>query len=274
MCDCQPALPQGISSNVEDRGIPVEEANPEWIDDLVAANRILFGQGIVDAFGHVSVRHDKDPQRFLLARNKAPGTVTHDDIIEFHLDGTPVNAQGRAVYLERFIHGEIYRARPDVMAIVHSHSPTVVPFSVVKDVKFRPVCHMSGFLGQGAPIFEIREVVGEASDLLIRNNDLGVALAKSLGQSSVVLMRGHGSTTVGPSLKHAVYRAVYAEINAQLQSSAMRLGTVTYLSEQEAETACRNIETQVERPWALWKSQVMDGAPSRATERPAPLTQR
>ncbi len=256
MCTNHSATPQGISSQVQDRGIPAATPSAELIDDLVTANRILFDQGIVDAFGHVSVRHDKDPERFLLARNMAPGTVTHDDIVEFDLDGTPVNARGRSVYLERFIHGEIYRARPDVMAIVHSHSPTVVPFSVVKNVKFRPVCHMSGFLGKGAPIFEIRETAGDASDHLIRSNELGEALAQSLGESSLVLMRGHGSTTVGPSLKHAVYRAVYAETNAQLQTVAMRLGEVTYLTEAEAETACRNIETQVERPWALWKSRV------------------
>lgn len=254
MCNSHSAAPTGISSQVQDSGVLAVAPDLELIDDLVTANRILYDQGIVDAFGHVSVRHDKDPERFLLARNMAPGTVTHDDIVEFHLDGTPVNAGGRSVYLERFIHGEIYRARPDVMAIVHSHSPTVVPFSVVKNVTFRPVCHMSGFLGKGAPIFEIRETAGDASDHLIRSNELGEALAKSLGESSLVLMRGHGSTTVGPSLKHAVYRAVYAEINAQLQTGAMRLGEVTYLTEAEAETACRNIETQVARPWALWKS--------------------
>lgn len=228
------------------------------IDDLVYANRILFDQGIVDAFGHVSVRHDKDPNKFLLARNMAPGTVTRDDIIEFSLDGVPIDGGGRAVYLERFIHGEIYRSRQDVHAIVHSHSPTVLPFSVVKDVPLRPLCHMSGFLGKETPVFEIREVAGDATDLLIRDSYLGSALARKLGDSTLVLMRGHGSTVVGPTLKHAVYRAVYAETNARLQLEASRLGEATYLSEKEADAACRNIETQIERPWALWKKRVQD----------------
>lgn len=240
----------------EDLDRPSGSASDTLIEDLVCANHILFDQGIVDAFGHVSVRHDKDPGRFLLARNMAPATVTPDDIVEFKLDGSPVNAGGRAIYLERFIHGEIYRARPDVHAIVHSHSPTVLPFSVVKNTPFRPVCHMSGFLGAGTPIFEIRETAGDATDLLIRDGKLGAALAQKLGEASFVLMRGHGSTVVGPTLKHAVYRAVYAEVNAQLQVGAMRLGEVTYLSQGEADTACRNIETQIERPWALWKMRV------------------
>ncbi|NQD91668.1 class II aldolase/adducin family protein [Pseudomonas sp. CrR25] len=256
MCILHSDNSTAISSITQDRGEQAQAACSQLLDDLVSANHILYDQGIVDAFGHVSVRHDKDPQRFLLSGNKAPATVNLDDIIEFHLDGTPVNANGRSVYLERFIHGEIYKARPDVMAIVHSHSPTVLPFSVAKHAKFRPVCHMSGFLGQGAPIFEIREVGGMASDLLIRNNELGVALAESLGTASFVLMRGHGSTVVGPSLKHAVYRAVYAEANANLQRDAMRLGEVIYLSPEEAETSRINVETQIERPWALWKARV------------------
>jgi ribulose-5-phosphate 4-epimerase/fuculose-1-phosphate aldolase len=228
------------------------------IADLVTANRILFDQGIVGAFGHASLRSPCDPERFLLARNIAPGLVTAGDILEFDLDGEPMNASGQTVYLERFIHSEIYRARADVMAVVHSHSPTVVPFSVSKSVRLRPLCHMCGFLGTGAPIFEIRDCAGDATDLLISNRALGAALAKDLGTGSVVLMRGHGSTVVGESLRHAVYRAIYTEVNAKLQAKALRLGEVTYLTEQEAETAQRNIETQIRRPWELWKSRVSD----------------
>lgn len=253
---CNLDNPNKISSIIDDFGSPAPAPAAELLDDLVSANHILFDQGIVDAFGHVSVRHDQDPERFLLSRNMAPATVSLEDIIEFHLDGTPVNAHGRAVYLERFIHGQIYRARPDVMAIVHSHSPTVLPFTVVSDVKFQPVCHMSGFLGQGAPVFEIRDTAGTASDLLVRSNELGRALAESLGDASFVLMRGHGSTTVGPSIKHAVYRAVYAEVNANLQRDALRLGRVVYLSQEEAQTSRINVETQIQRPWDLWKSRV------------------
>lgn len=225
----------------------------DLLQNLVHANHILFDEGVLDAFGHVSVRHPDRPDRFLLARNMAPGLVRAEDIIEFELDGTPVDAAGRKVYLERFIHGEIYRARPDVMAVVHSHSPSVVPFSAVKSTPLRPMCHMSGFLGEGAPIFEIRDVAGDATDLLIRSAPLGKALADSLGGNNVVLMRGHGATIAAPTLKQAVYRAVYVEINARLQADALRLGPVEYLTPGEANTAMEMIEGQVERPWQLWK---------------------
>ncbi|MHA3026235.1 MULTISPECIES: class II aldolase/adducin family protein [Chromohalobacter] len=225
----------------------------DLLQDLVHANHILFDEGVLDAFGHVSVRHPHRPDRFLLARNMAPGLVRAEDIIEFELDGTPVDAAGRKVYLERFIHGEIYRARPDVMAVVHSHSPSVVPFSAVKSTPLKPMCHMSGFLGEGAPIFEIRDVAGDATDLLIRSAPLGKALADSLGGNNVVLMRGHGATIAAPTLKQAVYRAVYVEINARLQADALRLGPVEYLTPGEANTAMEMIEGQVERPWQLWK---------------------
>lgn len=228
-------------------------ADQSLIIDLVTANHILFDQGVLDAFGHVSVRHDKHPQRFLLARNMAPALVGASDIIEFELDGTPLNAAGRAVYLERFIHGEIYRARPDVMAIVHSHSPSVVPFSVVKEAPLRALCHMSGFIGTAAPNFDIRDVAGDRTSLLITNNHLGNALAQTLGQKSVVLMRGHGSTVVADSLRKAVYRAVYTEVNARTQAEASRLGEVTFLSEGEIDETVNVIETQVRRAWGLWQ---------------------
>jgi HCOMODA/2-hydroxy-3-carboxy-muconic semialdehyde decarboxylase len=245
-----------VSSIAADHGTKAPAPASELLDDLVIANRILFDQGVVDAFGHISARHDKAPDRFLLARNMAPGQVTRADIIEFDLDGNPIDADGRRVYLERFIHSEIYRARPDVMAVVHNHSPTVVPFSIVPSQPFRPVCHMCGFIGAGARNFEIREVAGDASDLLIRSRELGAALAHTLGPGLITLMRGHGATIVGESIRHAVYRAVYAEVNARLLSEALRLGPVTYLTEGEADTARANVESQVERPWNLWKARV------------------
>jgi ribulose-5-phosphate 4-epimerase/fuculose-1-phosphate aldolase len=228
--------------------------DPALVDDLVAANRILFDQGVVDAFGHVSVRHDRRADRFLLARNMAPGQVNAPDILQFLLDGTPLDAGDRRVYLERFIHGSIYRARPDVVAVVHSHSPAVLPFTVVRRARLQPVCHMSGFLAAGAPLFEIRDTVGRASDLLVRDDRIGRALAERLGTANIVLMRGHGSTTVAPSLKLAVYRAVYAEINARMQLQALQLGEPEYLAREEAEAAMASTEGQVERPWALWKA--------------------
>jgi len=228
----------------------------EAIEDLVVANHILFDQGVVDAFGHISVRHDKRPDRFLLARNMAPGRVAADDVVEFTLDGEAVNAAGRRVYLERFIHGEIYRKRPDVMSVVHSHSHSVVPLSVVKGVRLQAIFHMAGFVGQGAPVFEIREAGGDATDLLISNNHLGRALADHFVGHDIVLMRGHGSTVVGGSIRQAVYRAVYAELNARYQLQAMQLGNdVTYLSEGESRACVQNIEAQVQRPWDLWVEQ-------------------
>ena len=166
-----------LATNVADTAAPGAAADPALVADLVTANPILFDQGVVDAFGHVSVRHDKDPSRFLLARNMAPGDVTARDIIEFTLDGEPVNAAGRRVYLERFIHGEIYRMYPEVQAVVHSHSPSIVSLSVVKGMPLRAVFHMAGFIGEGAPVFEIRDVGGTGTDLLIRDNRLGQALA-------------------------------------------------------------------------------------------------
>jgi len=234
----------------ESDAVPIQDL----IEDLVAANHILADQGVVDACGHVSARHPQHPDRFLLARNMAPGSVQAQDILQFALDGTPLDADDRRVYLERFIHGAIFRARPDVMAVVHSHSPAVVPFSIARGARLRPVCHMSGFLGAGTPLFEIREAAGDASDLLVRDDGLGRALADRLGGANFVLMRGHGSTTVAPTLKLAVYRAVYAEVNARMQLQAQQLGEPEFLTPGEAEATMTSTEGQVERPWALWKS--------------------
>jgi HCOMODA/2-hydroxy-3-carboxy-muconic semialdehyde decarboxylase len=223
------------------------------IDELVAANHILFDQGVVDGFGHVSVRHPANGDRFLLARSIAPALITAADIMEFDLDGNPLDAGGRALYLERFIHSEIYRARADAGAVVHSHSPAVVPFSVARDVPLRAVWHLGGILGEGCPVFEIREVAGPGTDLLIRNRALGAALAKSLGPGPVVLMRGHGCTVVGATVRHAVFNAVYTEISAALQSEAIRLGAATYLTREEAEAAAACNAAQIDRSWELWK---------------------
>ena len=230
-------------------------SNAGLIDDLVSANHILYQEGVVDGFGHVSVRHEKDPQRFLLARSIAPATVRAKDIMEFDMTGEPVNARGRKPYLERYIHSEIYRVRPDVIAVVHSHSPALIPFSIT-GTSLKPVYHMSGFLGSATPIFEIREAGGPATDMLIRDRKLGAALAKSLGPAPFALMRGHGSVAVGATLKQVVYRAIYAEINARLQADAMRLGTVTYLNDAEAAGASRTNDAVIDRPWDHWKSKV------------------
>ncbi|WP_448955218.1 class II aldolase/adducin family protein [Labrys neptuniae] len=256
MCvDKSHASEDAAGVTVDDKAGAGATPSPALVEDLVNANHILFDQGVVDAFGHVSVRHDRRPDRFLLARNMAPGRVAAEDIIEFTLDGDAINAEGRRVYLERFIHGEIYRRRPDVIAVVHSHSHSIVPLSVSKSTRLRALFHMAGFIGQAAPVFEIREAGGDSTDLLISNNALGRALAEQFDASDIVLMRGHGSTVVAQSLPQAVYRAIYAELNARYQLEASRLGDVTYLSEGEGRTAAQNIEAQVHRPWDLWVEQ-------------------
>ena len=231
--------------------------DPKLIEDLVVANRVLTDQGVLDGFGHVSVRHDKDANRYLMSRSMAPALVKADDILEYDLDSVAVDAKGRALFLERFIHGEIYKARPDVVAVVHSHSPSVIPFSVSK-VRLRPIYHMSSFLGEGAPVFEIRATAGPATNLLVGTPELGVALAKALGDKTVVLMRGHGSVAVGASIPEVVFRAYYAEMNARLQGEAIRLGeVVNYLTPQEAAAAARTNAALVARPWELWKRKAM-----------------
>jgi len=229
-------------------------ADPGLIDKVVLANRILYRQGVVDGFGHVSARHDRSPAHFLLSRNMAPGLVRRDDIVTFDQDGAALDAGGRRVYLERFIHAEIYRARPDVQAVVHSHSPSVIPFGVTQQ-PLRPVFHMCGFLGDGTAHFEIRDVAGD-TDMLISDGRLGAALAATLGAGTTVLMRGHGSTVVGASVEQAVYRAIYAEVNARLQIQARQLGDVTYLNAVEAAKAAAINDTQLPRVWDLWTREV------------------
>jgi len=227
------------------------------IADLVAANRILYAQAVLDGYGHVSARLDANPERFWLSRSMAPGLVTAGDIMEFDLSGEPVDAQGRASYAERFIHSEIYRHRPDVKAIVHSHSPAVIPFGVTS-VPLQPIFHMSGFLGGGVPVFEIRETAGD-TDMLVRNPALGEALARRLANKPAALMRGHGSVAVGISLPQAVFRAIYLEVNARLQAEAMKLGSVNFLTAAEANLASAMNDIHVLRPWMLWKHEIAKG---------------
>src|SRR5262245_56961603 len=233
------ALMLGSPAIAAAQGAPASAGppDPKLVEDLVAANRILVDQGVLDGYGHVSVRHDRDPNRYLMSRSIAPELVTVADIMEYDLDSVAVDPRGRTSYLERFIHGEIYRVRPNVTAVVHSHSPSVIPFGVT-GVPLRPLYHMSAFLAAGVPVFDNRAASGEMTDMLVKNAALGQALAKTLGPASVALMRGHGNVVVGANLPHVVFRAVYTEVNARLQTQAMTLGgTVTYLDPKEARTA-------------------------------------
>src|SRR5215467_3819125 len=194
-------------------------ADPDLIDELVTANKILFHQNVVDAFGHISVRHDKARDRYLMARHLPPGMVTAADIVTYDLDSNALTHPGMAYYSERFIHGEIYKVRPDVVSVVHCHARPLIPFGAAKGARLRPMFHMCGFLGCGVPVFEIRDA-GGMTDMLVRTAPLGKALAASLGDKFVVLMRGHGATMVGTSIPEAVFRAVYATENATIQMQA------------------------------------------------------
>jgi ribulose-5-phosphate 4-epimerase/fuculose-1-phosphate aldolase len=232
----------------------IPTASAEIIDDLVSGNRILFQHKVVDAFGHISIRHDKDPNKYVMARHLAPGLVTKDDLVTFDLDSNALTDDSKRYYSERFIHGEIYKARPEVTAVVHCHAPQLIPFGVTK-AKLRPIYHMSAYLGTGVPVFEIRET-GGMTDMLVRTPALGQALALALGDKQIILMRGHGATMVGTSVQQVVYRSIYAAQNATLQMEAMRLGEPTYLEAEEAAKASAGNDGALYRPWALWKREI------------------
>jgi ribulose-5-phosphate 4-epimerase/fuculose-1-phosphate aldolase len=231
------------------------------VEDVVTANHILAAQEIVDAFGHVSVRIAPGAGRYLISRSVAPAQVTATDIMELDLDSKPIAIAGggdkRTSYRERFIHGEIYRVRPDVMSIVHCHAPSLIPFGITK-IPLRPVYHNSSFIGEGVPVFEIRETAGD-TDMLISTPALGRALAKALGNKPAVLMRGHGAVIVGKSVIEAVARSVYLEVNARVQAQAMSMGArATYLDEGEVRKRAEDADPYG-RAWDLWKRQAAQG---------------
>src|SRR3954464_7310644 len=224
------------------------------LDDLVAAYRILAEHGVIDAYGHVSIRSPDNPQRYFIARSIAPEIVQIEDILEYDLDSKPLDEHGRESVRERFIHGEIYKARPEVTAVVHNHSPSVIPFSVT-GVAMKPIYHMASFIGDGMPNFEIRKVQ-KGTDLLVKNPKLGAALAKTLGKSSAALMRGHGSVTVGENIARAVGRSIYLEQSAQLQMQAMMLSDkVTYLDAGEVKASAP--VQDYKRAWPMWREKAL-----------------
>jgi len=230
------------------------DSDDQRIADLVTGNHILFDQSVVDGFGHISARCIRNPKHYWLATTRAPGLIVRDDIIEFDEDSQPVDARGRAIHGERFIHGEIYRVRPDAISIVHSHSSAVIPFGVTK-APLRPVIHTAGFLPPVTPVFEIREVAGDDNHILVNTAPFGVGLTKVLGNAPVVLMRGHGDAVVGSSVKRAVYRAIYTQLNAQIQAASLQVGQgeVVYLNSKEAANVdAINEGGGVERSWQIW----------------------
>jgi ribulose-5-phosphate 4-epimerase/fuculose-1-phosphate aldolase len=231
-------------------------ASRSLISDLVAASRILAMHEVLDAYGHVSARSDRRPERFVMSRALAPALVTAADLMELDACSEALPGDRRKGFIERYIHGEIYRSRPEVMAIVHSHSASVIPFGVTR-TKLRPIYHMGSFLWSGAPVFEIRNT-RKANDLLIRDRNLGEALAGTLGACNCVLMRGHGMTVVGESVPEAVYRAMYTEMNARMQLQATLLkGPIEFLSDEEGRRATAANRGTLERPWELWKKKAL-----------------
>jgi ribulose-5-phosphate 4-epimerase/fuculose-1-phosphate aldolase len=233
------------------------ELSSSLTEDLVAANHILAQQGILDGYGHVSVRSDAALDRYLLSRSLAPALVTAADIQQYDLASNPLDPAARPSFLERFIHGEIYRARPDVRAVVHSHTPALIPFGAT-GTALRPLYHMTAFVGEGVPVFEIRKARGDDPKMLmlVHNPEIGRALAETLGNKPAALMRGHGAVVVGSSLPHAVGRSVYLALNATLQAQVMALGgSINYLDAREAR---EEIPDNYQRAWELWKRQAQD----------------
>jgi len=231
----------------------------ELMQDLVAANRILAEHGVIDAYGHVSVRSPQNPSRYWLARAIAPERVQAGDLLEYDLDSRPLDARERESVRERFIHGEIYKTRPDVVAVVHNHSPSVIPFSVT-GVPMRAIFHMAAFIGDGLPNFEIRDVQ-KGTDLLVKTPALGAALARIVANKPAALMRGHGAVVVGETLARAVGRSVYLEMSARMQMQALLLaqgGRITYLD--EAEVAASMPVQDYNRAWPMWRARALEQA--------------
>lgn len=235
------------------------KVSAEVLADLAAAARILAAQGVVDGFGHVSLRHPSDPNRYFMSKSIAPALVTPDDIIEYDLDSNPMDAQGRVSFLERFIHGEIYKARPEVTSVVHSHSPSVIPFGLV-GVPLQAMFHNAAFLAAGVPVFDIKEKFG-ATNLLVSDAAKGVELARVMGRKDIALMRAHGAVACGPTLQTAVFRAVYTEVNARIQHWTLALGrggAVAALDQEEGRLADHINQTAGMRAWDLWRTQMRE----------------
>ncbi len=234
--------------------------DPARIADLAAAARILAARGVVDGFGHVSMRHPDAPERYLMSRALAPARVTPHDIVEYDLDSDACDAEAPKGFLERFIHGQIYAARPDVGAVVHSHSPSVIPFGLAR-VPMRACFHNAAFLAGGVPVFDIASDHGP-TDMLVSDNTKGVALARCLADRPVALMRAHGSVACGPTLETAVFRAVYTEVSARVQHWAQALAgegeELAVLSDEEGALADVPNQTAGLRAWDLWREEIRD----------------
>lgn len=220
--------------------------------DLVIANRILANQGVIDASGHVSLRHPDNQERFLISRSRSPELVDLDDIVEMTLDGRAID-DSRALYLERFVHGSIYEARTDAQAVVHSHLPITLPFGLTSTT-FQPVIHLASDIGYEIPVWDIADKFGDGTDLYVTNTDHGRDLAQSLGNNRMVLMRGHGFSAVSHSIVLAVRMCVYLPRNARVLLAAMKLGEVKPLNAGEIEVRLKSDPNSPDarRSWDYW----------------------
>jgi ribulose-5-phosphate 4-epimerase/fuculose-1-phosphate aldolase len=226
------------------------------IEELCLANRILSHEGVIDAFGHVSVRHPGDPNRYLLSRSRSPLLVEPDDILEFKLDSDPVKRIGVRLYAERVIHGCIYQARSDVMAVCHHHAPAVMPFCI-SGKPIVPVFHVGAAIGEQTPFWDQADEFGDTNLLVVKPEE-GQSLARALGRHSVVLMRRHGATVVGASLKELVSRSIFLCQNAEYQMRAYLLGAPTPLRPGEIKLAgaINLMPTAAERTWEYWTARL------------------
>ena len=230
------------------------------IDALVTCNHILANEGIFeDGYGHVSIRDPDNADRFLMASAVAPSVVTAADIMDYDLSGEPLDRQDRIIYNERYIHSEIYAARPEVNSIVHSHAPAVIPFGVV-DVPLRGLFHIAHFLSKGAPVFDLSAVEGQPTNALITNPNRGKALAEAFGEAPVILMRGHGYTVVASTLEMATQRAIVTMINARVQTTVLSIAEgrpITYFSPEEgALFGGQSTGSGARRSWDMWMSKL------------------
>lgn len=234
----------------------MSKARKAAIRDLVAANHILFNEGIFDAYGHVSARDPDDPERFLLARHVAPSLVTRSDIRTFDLAGNVLDGEGEKLYTELWIHAAMYAAQPGVNGVVHSHSLSILPFGATRTA-LQPIWAPAAFLSLGVAHFDTRDVAGD-TDLMIRTPALGRALAEAIADRPVALMRGHGATVVGKSLREAVFRAVYVEANAKIQTEALRMGEPVYINPGEAAHSIAHMDADpsYRRAWEFWTRNV------------------
>jgi len=228
-------------------------ARRELFEELVTATKILLNEGILDTFGHISVRDPEDSGSFFMAQKLAPSLITADDILRFDLDGETTD--NRPAYLERYIHSEIYKARSDVHCVPHSHSPAVLPYCFT-DRPLRPVTHMGAFLGEAVPVYEIRDRQGDDTDLFGGGPDVCRDIAESLGEHAVVLMARHGVVNVGKSIREVVFRAFYTEQNAAAQTAGLQIGTIKYLSAGEIRTAGKLVGAQIDRGWNHWSQRL------------------